>query len=287
MTVLLQKTIEPQKDRELSAEAYDIFAVYLKDSCGILLGSNKQYLVKNRLGKLLRESEYDSLERLVFALKKGTASNSFRTDVLDVMTTNETFWFRDASHFEILKKKIFPELVKQAKSTFRVWSAACSSGQEPYSISISFDQFLRASAETGKNLQIIGTDISQTIIGEASNAVYNNMSLSRGISPEIKKTYFSQFRDLWRLNAGVSARVSFQKFNLLNGFEGLGKFDLIFIRNVLIYFPEETKRNILERIVKSLAPGGYLFLSSTESLPTGFDLLVPVRDLGGCYYRLR
>ncbi len=284
MSVLERKESQNKKNLDLTPDMYRVFISYLKSSSGILLGDSKQYLVKNRLSTLLRGSEYSSLSDLILALQKGSASSMLKAAVLDVMTTNETFWFRDKGHFEILKKRIFPEKGRSIK----VWSAACSSGQEPYSISLYFDEYLREAGSAGQqNLQILATDISEKIVADARSAIYSNMSLSRGVSEEFKGQYFKQYRDDWTLNNTVKSRVRFQTFNLLDRFDSLGRFDVIFIRNVLIYFPDETKRNILERMVKALNPGGVLFLSSTESLPVEFDLLEPVREVGGRYYQLK
>jgi chemotaxis protein methyltransferase CheR len=284
MSVLERKESQKKKDLDLTPDMYSAFTSYLKNSSGILLGASKQYLVKNRLSTVLRDSEYNSLADLIVALERGAASSKLKSTVLDVMTTNETFWFRDKGHFEILKKKIF---AKKGRS-IKVWSAACSSGQEPYSISLYFDEYLREQSPAGhQSLQILATDISEKIVAEAKSAIYSNLSLSRGVSEDFKVRHFKQCRDDWTLNSTVKSRVRFQIFNLLDRFDSLGRFDVIFIRNVLIYFPDETKRNILERMAKVLNPGGVLFLSSTESLPVGFDLLEPVREVGGRYYQLK
>lgn len=284
MPILERKENQKKKDLDLTADMYSAFVSYLKSSSGILLGGSKQYLVKNRLTTVLRDSEYNSLTDLITALKRGSASTKLKAAVLDVMTTNETFWFRDKGHFEILKKKIFAEKGRSIK----VWSAACSSGQEPYSISLYFDEYLREQNPSGhQSLQILATDISEKIVADAKSAIYSNLSLSRGVPEDFKIRHFKQCRDDWTLNSTVKSRVRFQTFNLLDRFDSLGRFDVIFIRNVLIYFPDETKRNILERMTKSLDPGGALFLSSTESLPVGFDLLEPVREAGGRYYKLK
>ncbi|RLA18690.1 MAG: protein-glutamate O-methyltransferase CheR [Gammaproteobacteria bacterium] len=284
MSVLQRKDRQQEKSLELTPGAYSAFAAYLKDSSGISLGDSKQYLVKNRLSTVLRDSEYNALTDLVDALGRGTAPASVQAAILDVMTTNETFWFRDKSHFEILKSRVFGKL----GSSIKIWSAACSSGQEPYSISLYFEEYLREQmARSHQNVQILATDISEKIVTDARAAIYGNMSLSRGMPEDLKERYFKQYRDDWKLDSSLTSRVRFQQFNLLKSFDSLGRFDIIFIRNVLIYFPDEIKRTVLERMVRVLNPGGYLFLSSTESLPPGFDLLEPVRDVSGRFYQLK
>jgi chemotaxis protein methyltransferase CheR len=282
---ILQRGTSPQKkELELTAEMYEMFSRYLEKTSGILLAGSKQYLVKNRLSTVLNDSEYESLSSLILALQKGAASSRLKMAVTNVMTTNETFWFRDKGHFDLLKDKIFDE----QGSSIKVWSAACSSGQEPYSISLSFEEYLRKKSISGRtNMQILATDISEKVIADGRAAIYSNMSLSRGMPEDLKSRYFKQHRDDWVLNSAQKSRVRFQQFNLLQSFDSLGLFDVIFIRNVLIYFPEETKRDILERLAKALNPGGALFLSSTESLPSGFKLLEPVRERAGRYYQLK
>lgn len=284
MPVLERKESQQKKDLELTPDMYAAFTAYLKDSSGILLGDSKQYLVKNRLSTVLRGSQYNSLTDLISALRRGGGAPALQAAVLDVMTTNETFWFRDRGHFEILKNRIF----EAQGASIKVWSAACSSGQEPYSISLYFEEYLREkNPATRQNLQILATDISEKIISDARSAVYSDMSLSRGMPEDFKARYFQQNRNDWKVSSSLASRVRFQPFNLLKSFDGLGRFDIIFIRNVLIYFPEETKRDILKRMTRALNPGGVLFLSSTESLPSGFDLLEPVRERGGRFFQLQ
>ncbi len=284
LSILQRGASSQKKELELTAEMYEIFSRYLEKTSGIFLGRSKQYLVKNRLSTVLNESEYESLSSLILALQKGAASSRLKMAVTNVMTTNETFWFRDTGHFDLLKNKVFDG----QGASIKVWSAACSSGQEPYSISLSFEEYLREKSNSSrKNLQILATDISEKVIADGRAAVYSNMSLSRGMSEDLKSRYFKQHRDDWVLNNTQKSRVRFQQFNLLQSFESLGRFDIIFIRNVLIYFPEETKRDILERLARALNPGGVLFMSSTESLPSGFKLLEPVREKAGRYYQLK
>ncbi|MGX2040122.1 CheR family methyltransferase [Methylocaldum sp. MU1018] len=274
---------------DLNPDEFAIFQKFLMDSCGILLGESKQYLVKNRLTGLLKEGDYASITQLIAALRAGTVSSRLKSRIIDAMTTNETFWFRDNAHFEELRYVLLPAwAANKTGGTLRVWSAACSSGQEPYSIGICVEEFFRY-GWTGikRNVQIIGTDISESVLAEANQAVYSDMALSRGLDGNLKSRYFEPYQGNWKLKPEVADRVRFQQFNLLKPFAALGRFDIVFCRNVLIYFSEELKCDILERIAKVLNPGGYLFLSSTESLPSGLDSYETVRGAACRYYRLK
>jgi len=273
----------------LNPDEFAVFQKFLVDSCGILLSETKQYLVQNRLTGLLKESDYASITQLIAALRTGAVPAKLRTRIIDAMTTNETFWFRDNSHFEELRNVLLPAwAANKTGGTLRIWSAACSSGQEPYSISICVEEFFRY-GWTGikRNVQIIGTDISESVLAEATQAIYSEMALSRGLDEALKSRYFERYQDKWKLKPEIAGRVRFQQFNLLKPFAALGRFDIIFCRNVLIYFSEELKRDILTRIAKVLNPGGYLFLSSTESLPSGLDSYETVRTANCRYYRLK
>ena len=165
-----------------------------------------------------------------------------------------------------------------------MWSAACSSGQEPYSISMCAED---ASQQVGtnRNVQIIGTDISESILKEAKTAVYSELALSRGLDAQIKNRFFQKTHIGYKLNQEITRKVRFQQFNLLKPFSVLGRFDVIFCRNVLIYFSDEVKRDILIRMENSLEPGGYIFLSSTESMPSDIREFKPVRDGNVRYFK--
>lgn len=270
---------------DLANTDYQTIQLFLSQSCGIFLSENKQYLVKNRLLSLLGKFDIRSFSELASALQSNSPSSSkLKNAVIDAMTTNETFWFRDEKQFVELREKILPELFAQKNGTLKIWSAACSSGQEPYSISISALDALQASNKN-KAVQIIGTDISEAIIEEAKKAVYSELALSRGIDPITKARYFQKNYDGYSLNSEVVRQVRFQQFNLLKPFAALGRFDIIFCRNVLIYFSEQIKRDILSRMADNLEPGGYLFLSSTEAMPTGLEGFEPVHTGLTSYFR--
>ena len=281
------KSVSRQEQLDITLEEYKRFQEFLVQTSGIMLGDNKQYLVKNRLSGILKDFDLNSLADLVTVLRSGkNSAMQLRTRVIDAMTTNETFWFLDDLQFIELKEKILPELLNKKISTVRVWSAACSSGQEPYSISMCADEVLSSKSLLGtKNIQIIGTDISDRILAEAKNAVYSDMAFSRGLNHAEHNRFFYRTHKAYKLKPEITKRVRFQQFNLLKSYSVLGRFDIIFCRNVLIYFSEEVKRDILTRMISSLERGGYLFLSSTESLPMDLKEIEPVRTARVRYFK--
>ncbi|MDQ2075463.1 protein-glutamate O-methyltransferase CheR [Marinimicrobium sp. ABcell2] len=277
-----------QRDSFDQAE-FDHFRQFLQDACGIALGDNKQYLVSSRIRRLLEEHNLESFSDLVKALK---ASNSRRLkdQVIDVMTTNETFWFRDIYPYEHLKDHLLPALMTRehkGAGPVRIWSAACSSGQEPYSISIMVEEFRRQSmGALFRPVQILATDLSSIVLEQARAAEYDRSSVLRGLSDERLTRYFDVAKEnIWRVKPVVRERVQFKAWNLLDPYASLGKFDMVFCRNVLIYFNPELKRRILQKLHTALKPGGILFLGSSEGLAGASDLFEMVRCDPGIMYR--
>ncbi len=272
---------------QISSQDYDDFRRYLEEASGIVLGNNKHYLVTSRLNRLMREFEIEDFSSLMKRLKLERKSK-LHERIVDAMTTNETLWFRDIYPFEVLKHIILPELTQQKPRQLRIWSAASSSGQEAYSISITLQEYLASKpGSLPVNIQIIGTDISPSMLHEANNAQYDKLSLARGMSEERLKRYFVQKGDKWEVRPEIRSRVSFRELNLLNNFSALGKFDIVFCRNVLIYFSSELKTDILNRIAKLLSPGGYLFLGGSESPTSYTDAFELVRTPKGVAYRVK
>ena len=274
-------------NQSITARDYDSFRQFLEDACGIVLGENKQYLVASRLNRLLKEANVSAVGELIDQLKKQPRSG-LRERIIDAMTTNETFWFRDNHPYELLKDLILPELAKKRPSQVKIWSAASSSGQEPYSISMILQEYLQSRpGSLANNFQIVGTDISPTMLEMCRSGLYDALALSRGLSPERKKRFFQQQGDSWQVKDEIRNRVRFAELNLMNSYASLGKFDIVFCRNVLIYFSSELKRDILRRIAQTLAPGGYLFLGSTETIASYSDDFETVRHKGGIVYQLK
>lgn len=271
----------------LSTQDYEAFRAFLEDACGIVLGDNKHYLVVSRLGRLMADEGVATLGELVTHLKDGR-NRQLRERIVEAMTTNETFWFRDTFPFDILKDLILPDLAERRVRSPRIWSAACSSGQEPYSISMTVQEYLATRPGSLTDVQILATDISPAILQEAKEGMYDTLALARGLSQERKQKYFIQQRDSrWQARPEIRNRVRFSQANLLQSYSLLGRFDVIFCRNVLIYFSSESKADILARMARVLNPGGYLFLGSSESITQYSDEFELVRCPRGSVYRVK
>ncbi|GAB3030298.1 CheR family methyltransferase [Bowmanella dokdonensis] len=271
-------------DKDIGSQDYSLFRNYLEKQCGIVLGDNKQYLVRSRLSPLLRRFGIADLSQLVNKVVNGSDRN-LREAVIDAMTTNETLWFRDTYPFELLKNDLFGKF-KGKSGPLRIWSAACSSGQEPYSIAICILEYLqRNPGAFPGGVQIIGTDISTDMLTRCKTAEYDNLSLSRGLSEERKRQFFeSTATGTMRLKPQVTEMVSFRPINLLESYASLGRFDLVFCRNVLIYFSGPIKTQILQQIAAGLQSQGILFLGASESMSGLSDAFTMVRCNPGLYY---
>ncbi|MCW9031999.1 MAG: protein-glutamate O-methyltransferase CheR, partial [Gammaproteobacteria bacterium] len=269
----------------IAVNEYDLFRRYLEDACGIVLGENKHYLVTSRLKRVTEEFSFPSLSEMMHTLVKGN-DRHLREKVIDAMTTNETMWFRDVYPFEILKKDLLPELAAK-KAPIRIWSAASSTGQEAYSISMAVSEFQQSNpGKLTSTVEIVGTDISQTVVNQAKQGGYDELSVVRGLSPERRDKFFRKQDDKWVIASDIMQRTRFTELNLLNNYSLLGKFDIIFCRNVLIYFSSEMKKDILERMGQILKPGGTLILGGSES-PTGYTKAFGMqRYPDGVVYRL-
>ncbi len=252
----------------LTPNEFAEFRIFLKDAAGIDLGDNKQYLVTTRIRKILIEYSLESLDQLTQKIRL-PSERQLRQKVVDAMTTNETFWFRDNYPFDYLRHTIFPEL--KSKNNFgasRIWCSACSSGQEPYSISMVAEEFIKSTLGLSSfALDIVATDLSSAILEQAKAGIYDKLSISRGMSDQRLKDFFKPHPDgQWEVKPNIKQRVKFRAANLQESYITLGKFDVVFCRNVLIYFSSDLKDDILKRIHATLKPGGYLFLGSSESL---------------------
>ncbi len=279
-----------QESRPISAIDYERFCRFLEKRSGIVLGANKEYLVKNRLRSLLEETREKSFSELLDVLESGT-QRALEARVIDAMTTNETLWFRDVHPFEILSDRILPELAENSRERFRpirIWSAASSTGQEAYSISITIHEFQKRHPGTlPQGVEIVATDISQSAIQQAREAVYGEYEIIRGLSDEYQRQYFIDEGHQRRVIPEIRNRVRFQEMNLLQSYSLLGQFEVIFCRNVLIYFSNDVKADILSRMAKALKPGGYLFLGGSEPIANYSDEFEMIRGKQGVVYKLK
>jgi chemotaxis protein methyltransferase CheR len=272
---------------QIDPKDYQAFQALLEDYCGIVLGPNKQYLVSSRLKGLMEQHRLANLGALVSRLNQ-PGNVDLRGKVVDLMTTNETQWFRDEYPFSFLKEVVFPELHAAKKRSFGIWSSACSTGQEPYSMSIAFEEFMLSSLIAGVDLKIMASDISPTVLEYAKQGQYQLSEISRGLTTDRRNRYFArQADDSWRVKPDISGRISFRMINLLENFSYAGRFDVIFCRNVLIYFSTDLRKEIIDRMVKVLNPRGYLVLGASESLGQHSSLFEFIRYKGGLIYRLK
>lgn len=274
--------------RALSEDIYKQFAHFLEQQCGIVLGDNKQYLVKSRLIPLMNQFSIGKLSELI-QQSMSPRNRILRTAVIDAMTTNETLWFRDSYPFQLLMDKLFPELLAR-KRNLKIWSAASSSGQEAYSIAMTAIEYQKQKAMLGVDVQITGTDISNTMLAQCQSGVYDSLALGRGLSEQRKQQFFDavdKSSGKMQIKAEVKKMTSFKNYNLLDSYVGLGKFDVIFCRNVLIYFSSEVKSRILNQFAGALNPGGYLILGASESLTGLTDKFEMVRCNPGIIYKLK
>lgn len=270
----------------LTIEEYNAFRGFLEEASGIVLGENKHYLITSRLSRLMKEFSIDSFTVLMSRIE---TDRLLRQHIMDAMTTNETSWFRDNYPYEILYEKLLPELAQRKLKRVKIWSTACSSGQEPYSISMVISEFLakRPGSLPVDGVEIIGTDISSSILQKARMGCYEDMSISRGLSEERQKRFFRHNNNSWHLRDEVKQRVSFREMNLMQNYTLMGKFDVIFCRNVLIYFSTELKKDIMHRLAQVLNPGGVLILGGSESISGYNDDFELLRWKTGVVYCLK
>jgi chemotaxis protein methyltransferase CheR len=263
---------------------------YIEKSCGIALGDEKAYLVENRLAGLVAEtccSSFGDLHRKAV----NEPGLGLRDKIVDAMTTNETSWFRDSFPFEVLETDIFRQFAQETatgrRSQVRIWCAASSTGQEPYSIAIKLQEFNRKNPSLAlSNVEITATDISPTVLFLAIAGRYDQISMSRGMTQEIKDRYFSANGKVWMLNDALRKMVVFKKLNLQESFISLGKFDLIFCRNVMIYFSDAFKRQLFTKFVESFNKGGYLFIGASESISNYSDKFTMISKDKRIYYQV-
>ncbi len=269
----------------IDAQDYAEFSRFLSECCGLVLGENRQYLVSSRLSRLLNEFSFAKVEDLLKALRRA-ADPTLKSRVIDAMTTNETSWFRDNYPFEILRHLLLPELAARQKP-IRIWSAACSSGQEPYSISMIVSEWEASVPSRTATISILATDLSESVLADARSGLYDGLSIVRGLTPERRQRFFDAVDNGHRIKPEIQRRVRFQKLNLMESYAALGKFDIVFCRNVLIYFSAETKRRIFDGIARQMDAGGYFFVGASEAVNSYTDAFEMLRTPHGAVLRRR
>jgi chemotaxis protein methyltransferase CheR len=260
---------------------YDFLRKLLKERSGLDLSADKQYLVESRLMPLARKAGLTGIPELVQKMKSG--AEALTVEVVEAMTTNETFFFRDKIPFDHLRDTILPTLLQSraSRKTLRIWSAAGSTGQEPYSIAMVLKE--RAAALSGWRIEIVATDLSQEVLEKSRAGIYSQFEVQRGLPIQLLVKYFTQIGELWQINSELRGMVQHKQLNLLQDFSHLGKFDVIFCRNVLIYFDQDTKIGIFERMAKVIEPDGMLMLGAAESVVGITDAFRPCPDKRGLY----
>jgi chemotaxis protein methyltransferase CheR len=260
---------------------YDFLRKLLKERSGLDLSADKQYLVESRLMPLARKAGLGGIPELVQRMKGG--AEPLTKEVVEAMTTNETFFFRDKVPFEHLRDTILPALLRSRASrrSLRIWSAACSTGQEPYSIAMCLKE--KAAQLSGWRIEIVGTDLSQEVLEKSRAGIYSQFEVQRGLPIQLLVKYFAQIGELWQLNSELRGMVQYRQLNLLQDFSSLGKFDVVFCRNVLIYFDQDTKINVFDRLAKVIEPDGMLMLGAAESVVGITNAFRPCPDKRGLY----
>jgi chemotaxis protein methyltransferase CheR len=260
---------------------YDHFCRLVRERSGLVLTPDKDYLVRSRLEPAARQAGFGDVAALLAALRTNAPERLLQCCV-DAMATHESFFFRDAAPFEQLAGVVLPALIAARNTTrsLRIWCAACSSGQEAYSVAIVLQEMAHRLA--GWRVEILATDMSEPILQKAKSGIYSEFEAGRGLSPERRRTWFTPHPFGWQVSPTLQQMIQFRAHNLLQGTAGLGVFDVIFCRNVLIYLDVDRKRQILDELGQALAADGRLFLGSAETvmgLSAAFETALPARGL--------
>lgn len=263
---------------------FDFLCTFLKSRSGLALTPEKRYLAETRLSAVCRQFKMESIAALVMALKGGRRSD-LEVAVVEAMTTNETFFFRDKGPFDLFRDVLLPRYLTARAATrrLRIWCAAASTGQEPYSLAMILSD--AASRLSGWNIEIIATDISTEVLEKAKAGIYNQFEVQRGLPIQLLVKYFKQNGDQWQISPQIRGMVDFRPLNLIKDFSHLGIFDIIYCRNVLIYFDKATKTNVLERLSHAMAGDGSLFLGAAETVIGLTEVLAPDPVNRGLYVK--
>jgi len=261
---------------------YDYLRKLVKERSGLVLSADKQYLVESRLLPVARKAGLSGLSELVQQIKAANAQ-SLVVEVVEAMMTNESFFFRDKLPFDHFRDTIIPSLVaaRASQRRIRIWCAAASTGQEPYSLAMCLKEL--APLVAGWRIDIVATDLSNEVLEKAKAGIYSQFEVQRGLPIHLLIKYFTQVGETWQIAPEIRAMVQFRPFNLLNDFGGLGMFDVVFCRNVLIYFDQPTKVGVLDRMARTAERDGYLVLGAAETVVGLTDSFKPVPERRGLY----
>ena len=266
-------------------QSFDVLAALLRGSSGLVIGPDKTYLLETRLAPILKQHGMRDLDALAEKLRPAgiAGAGKLEQQVIEAMTTNESFFFRDDKPFTHFKSHALPRLLaaRAPSARLRVWSAASSSGQEAYSLAMIIAE--ARGQLTGRPIEILGTDISREQLTRAQEGVYSQFEVQRGLPMQMLVKYFKRDGTNWRINENIRAMASFREFNLLADLRPLGQFDIVFCRNVLIYFDQPTKARVLGAIAKQMAPDGLLYLGGAETVLGITDRFAAVSGERGVY----
>lgn len=268
----------------MKQDDFELYRSLLSKKSGLVLTPDKGYLLESRLNPVAKKWGQDCLASLA-QLLRSTQDPKLVKDIVEAMTTHETSFFRDGRPFELFKTVVLPYMVKNrtARRAIRIWCAASSSGQEPYTLAMLLREHAAALGCTGWNFDIIATDISSAVLEQAKKGCYSQFEVQRGLPVQLLVKYFEQKPEGWALKEDIRKMVRFQQFNLLDPMEALGLFDIVFCRNVLIYFDEKNKGDILRRISGRMVPDGFLFLGGAETVLGISDVFKPADQHRGLY----
>jgi chemotaxis protein methyltransferase CheR len=265
----------------MKSEDFQFISALLKERSGLVLTSDKVYLLESRLIPVARKRGLKGLDDLVDTIRR-TKPEPLIADVTEAMTTNESFFFRDAKPFDLFRDNVLPHiLASRPGKSFRVWCAAASTGQEPYSIAMLLRE--QAAKLAGWKYEIVGTDLSREVLERAKKGLYTQFEVQRGLPIQMLVKYFEKKEDQWQIKPDIRAMVQYRELNLLHDFKSLGSFDVVFCRNVLIYFDQATKGQILENIAKLMPADGMLFLGGAETVLGISDKFKPLPGQRGVY----
>jgi chemotaxis protein methyltransferase CheR len=261
---------------------YEFLRKCLKDRSGLVLSSDKQYLVESRLLPVARRADLGSLGELVGALRRGNAE-ALMTAVVEAMMTNESLFFRDKTPFDHFRTTVMPALTaaRHSSRSIRIWCAAASTGQEPYSLAMALKEMEHDLV--GWRIDLLATDISNEVLEKARHGLYSQFEVQRGLPIQLLIKYFSQFGEAWQVAPEIRRMVKYRQLNLLSDFSHLGTFDLVFCRNVLIYFDQPAKTDLLNRLAGVVAGDGFLVLGAAETVVGLTDRFKTVGDKHGLY----
>jgi chemotaxis protein methyltransferase CheR len=261
---------------------FEFLRSFLKARSGLALSAEKRYLVDSRLGPVCRRHGLASLAELVARLRSGRAGDLERV-VVEAMTTNETFFFRDRAPFDLFRETLLPRFLAARAATrrIRIWCAAASTGQEPYSLAMMLSE--AAPRLAGWQVDILATDLSVDVLERAKAGLYSQFEVQRGLPIQLLLKYFTQVGDQWQISPQIRSMVDFRPLNLIRDFSPLGSFDIIYCRNVLIYFDQPTKSDVLKRVAGALGPEGVLLLGAAETVIGLSDALLPHAEHRGLY----